>query len=98
MNVFCVTATLAFPVPAMAMFVLFQIPELEGRVGGLLAAALLLTVAWLGLALANARRAYREVRDEHGGTPDARCATCGYFLGLPSNICPECGTRFESAG
>ena len=27
---------------------------------------------------------------------EPRCAKCGYLLyGLPSNICPECGTPFE---
>jgi hypothetical protein len=53
-----------------------------------LPAALLLPIVVLAYRVGRARR-----------WKEGACRRCGYLLfGLTNHICPECGTRFDSAG
>ncbi len=54
---------------------------------------LLVLLAWLG----SRRRRINPV--DLSVSDDPRCATCGYDVrGLPSDICPECGSRLSEVG
>ena len=66
-------------------------------------ALLLLMLGWMmvtavvGVVVETILR--REVEREISGAREPRCGRCGYIvIGLPSRICPECGSDLRTVG